>query len=234
MVEFHPELRRMALECPECEKSVVAEPKGYFTIGEDQDGEGEEIDAERWTLFSCEQRHPILIHETEKMSEWTTNGGIVTVYLDDPYRVYPPQDRALSTEIPVELRQIHDEARACIRAKAYMAAAVISGRALEGVCDLNNVPGRTLQERLSRMKENGLIEGRLWDWAETLRGVRNAAAHFGKESISRQDAEDAVAFTEALLDYLYVLSARFNALKERRTRRGKDSEKDGSGGDRRG
>jgi len=38
------------------------------------------------------------------------------------------------------------------------------------------------------------------------------------ESISKQDAEDAVAFTEALLDYSYVLTARFNALKERRAK----------------
>jgi hypothetical protein len=48
--------------------------------------------------------------------------------------------------------------------------------------------------------------------------VRNSAAHFTKDYISKQDAEDAIAFTEALLDYLYVLTARFNALKERRTK----------------
>ena len=69
------------------------------------------------------------------------------------------------------------------------------------------------------MKEEGLIDGRLWEWAETLRAVRNSAAHFTKEPISKQDAEDAVAFTEALLDYLYVLTTRFNALKERRAKK---------------
>lgn len=150
-------------------------------------------------------------------SEWG-GGGLISAILDDPYRVYSPQDRVLSNEIPVQLRRIHQEARACIRAKAYTAAAVMSGRTLEGVCNLNNVQGSTLQSKLTRMKENGLIDGRLWDWAETLRGVRNAAAHFSEESISKQDAEDAVAFAEALLDYMYVLSARFNALKERRAK----------------
>jgi hypothetical protein len=173
----------------------------------------------RWTLFACEKQHPILAVETEIVSEWTVDGELVSVDLDDPYRMYPPQDRVLSTEIPSQLRQIHEEARAYIRAKEYTAAAVMSGRAIEGVCDLSDVQRRTLHDRLARMKENGLIDGRLWEWAETLRAVRNAAAHYSNESISRLDAEDAVAFTEALLDYLYVLTARFNALKERRAKR---------------
>jgi Insertion element 4 transposase N-terminal/Domain of unknown function (DUF4145) len=93
-----------------------------------------------------------------------------------------------------------------------------SGRALEGVCDLHDAKGSTLQSRPANMKEKGLMEGRLWEWAETLPAVRNSAAYFTTESISKQDAEDTVAFTEALLDHLYVLTARFNALKERRTR----------------
>jgi hypothetical protein len=56
------------------------------------------------------------------------------------------------------------------------------------------------------------------DWAQTLRHVRNIAAHFNNDTITVQDAEDALAFSEALLDYLYVLTARFNAMKERRSK----------------
>ena len=61
------------------------------------------------------------------------------------------------------------------------------------------------------------VDARLWEWAETLRGVRNAAAHFNNETVSRQDAEDVVAYSEALLDYLYVLKARFEAMRARRS-----------------
>lgn len=67
------------------------------------------------------------------------------------------------------------------------------------------------------MKDAGHIDGRLAEWATTLRGVRNAGAHYDvKTPITAQDAEDSVAFSEALLDYLYVLTARFEALKARR------------------
>ena len=137
-------------------------------------------------------------------------------HFDDASRIYPPQDRPLSTLIPEQLRNVHEEARACFRAKAYTAAVVMSGRTLEGAGVLNNIRERTLQLSLAKMKSEGLLDGRLWEWAETLRSVRNSAAHYGSNTISKQDAADSIAFSEALLDYLYVLTARFEALKKRR------------------
>jgi hypothetical protein len=225
MAKFTPDLRSRALECPECGKAVIAEPKGFVVSGVNSEDDPGEV--ERWTLFACEKHHPILMVESAVEDYWEAGGVAEAYFDDDPYRMYPAQDRVLSDEIPVELRRVHDEARACIRAKAYTAAAVMSGRVLEGVCDLNNVKGRDLQSRLAKMKEDGLIDGRLWEWANALRVVRNAAAHFSTESISKQDAEDTVAFAESLLDYLYVLTARFNALQERRAKRSdKDDAKD--------
>lgn len=218
MTEFSPDVRSRAVECPKCDKAVIAQPIGSVISGCDSD----DPPIERWTLYACEKNHPILMSEEELLSGWGPDGPTEVEFDKDPYRVYPPQERVLSSEIPAQLRQVHEETRACIRAKAYTAAAVMAGRALEGVCDLNGVKGSTLQARLAKMKEDGLIDGRLWEWAETLRAVRNAAAHFSEESISKQDAEDSAAFTEALLDYLYVLTARFNALKERRTKQSDD------------
>jgi Domain of unknown function (DUF4145) len=173
----------MLVECADCEKPVIGAPKGFLITHEPVEGGP----TQRWTLLACEKSHPILVMQTddpdnEYIEEW-----------DDPWRVYPPQDRPLSTEIPAQLRQLHQEARTCLRAKAYTAAAVMSGRTLEATCILSGVKGRTLQESLAKMRDKDLIDGRLWDWAQTLRTVRNAAAHYSDESISRQDAEDAIA-----------------------------------------
>lgn len=90
------------------------------------------------------------------------------------------------------------------------------GRTLGGTCQDQGIKGRGLHQALSTMKDLGLIDGRLWEWAQLLKTVRNAAANFNDEPLSRQDAEDYLAFNEALLDYLYVLSKRFNAMKQRR------------------
>jgi hypothetical protein len=95
----------------------------------------------------------------------------------------------------------------------------MAGRTLECACALQGVKENNLQRSLAKMKDQGLIDGRLWEWAETLRGVRNAAAHYDGQTTSKQDAEDSLAFSEALLDYLYVLTARFEALKARRQKK---------------
>jgi hypothetical protein len=197
-------------ECGMCEKPAIGLTRGFILdAGDFTEG----IPGNRWILLECENRHPILIHQ----SDWSDDPQ--EWHWDDPSRVYPPEDRQLSSLIPEQLRQVHEEARACYRAKAYTAAAVMTGRTLEGACELNGVRERTLQHSLAKMKDQGYIDGRLWEWAETLRAVRNSAAHYNATIITKQDAEDSIAFSEALLDYLYVLTARFEALKLRRAKK---------------
>ncbi|MET9019898.1 DUF4145 domain-containing protein [Actinopolymorpha sp. NPDC004070] len=42
------------------------------------------------------------------------------------------------------------------------------------------------------MKERGLIDGRLHEWAQSLRVLRNEGAHYTGSQVSREDAEDAL------------------------------------------
>jgi hypothetical protein len=206
---------QMLVECDNCEKPVIATARGYsIDFGDWENG----IPGRRWTLLECDKSHPILVLQVDPTDDprvW---------HWDDPIRIYPPRDRELSSLIPEQLRQVHEEARACFHAKAYTAAAVMSGRTLEGACAAHGIKERNLQQSLSKMKEAGYIDGRLWEWAQTLRNVRNSAAHFDSNIITKQDAEDSVAFSEALLDYLYVLTARFEALKDRRAKRTSETE----------
>ena len=201
---------QMLIECEKCDKPVIGIVRGYcIDVGDWENG----LPGNRWTLLECDKSHPLLVLQVDPSDDpqvW---------HWDDPIRVYPPRDRELSSLIPEQLRQVHEEARACFRAKAYTAAAVMSGRTLEGACATHGIKERNLQQSLSKMKEEGHIDGRLWEWAQTLRNVRNSAAHFDSNTITKQDAEDSIAFSEALLDYLYVLTARFEALKDRRAKR---------------
>lgn len=66
------------------------------------------------------------------------------------------------------------------------------------------------------MQNDGLIEGRLLEWAEELRVLGNEGAHFTGRRVAREDAQDALALAEALLDYMYVFSAQFAEFKQRR------------------
>ena len=194
----------MAVQCPRCDAPGVCKTRGTFERYDPDDGP-----PERWSLLSCPQGHPMLVVQNQYYPDMPFDE-------DTPYRVYPAQDRQLSDLVPEELRLAHEEARRCLNAKAFTAAVVMSGRVLEGACKLQGVTERSLQKSLDKLHELGVIDGRLAAWAQALRRVRNAAAHYSVERIDRQDAEDAIAYNEALLDYLYVLKDRFEAMNARR------------------
>jgi len=140
---------------------------------------------------------------------------------DDLFRVWPAPVRHLSSAIPYGLRDVHAEARRCFDAKAYTAAVVMVGRTLEGVCIKSEIKFTNLQSGLDQPKKNGLIDVRLFDWTKELRVLRNEGAHFTGKLVSKEDARDALQLCEALLDYMYVLTARFEEFKARR-RKGND------------
>ncbi len=62
------------------------------------------------------------------------------------------------------------------------------------------------------------MDGLLAEWADALRLLGNESAHFTGKEVSREDAEDSLAFGEALLDHLYVLRERFAEFQSRRAR----------------
>ena len=137
--------------CAECDRVVLGSPKGHTVYYNPEEGP-----PERWTLLACPAGHPLLVLQLEYSPQ--------TFEDDDPWRAYPPQDRHLSSEIPSVLREAHEEARKCFRAKAYVATVAMSGRVLEGACKLHGVTKRSLQENLREMKEQGLTNWNVSIW----------------------------------------------------------------------
>ncbi len=128
-----------------------------------------------------------------------------------------PAPRRLHWHIPSGLRREWEEARACFESKAYTATAVMVRRTLEGTCRDQGVKERkTLAEGLKQLRAEGKIDGTLAEWANLLRVVGNEGAHYTGKAVSREDAEDALSFAEALLDHIYVLRQRFDDFKARR------------------
>jgi hypothetical protein len=78
------------------------------------------------------------------------------------------------------------------------------------------------------MASKGFLDGRLLAWADGLRVLGNEGAHYTGSAVSREDAKDALAFAEAVLDYLYVLTAQFEEFQRRRQGE-RDANKSGDG-----
>jgi hypothetical protein len=139
--------------------------------------------------------------------------------LGEAVRLWPSPPRVLSVKIPESLRREVAEARACFDAKAYTAAVVMVRRTLEGVCNENKVTKWPLSKALQEMASQGLLDDRLLSWADGLRVLDNEGAHYTGSPVCREDAKDALAFAEAALDYLYVLTAQFEEFQQRRKSR---------------
>jgi AbiV family abortive infection protein len=83
-------------------------------------------------------------------------------------------------------------------------------KTLEAICAEHAIRARNLAGALTEMKERGLIEGRLFEWADTLRIAGNQAAHNVAANVTGEDARDLLEFTEALLEYVSLFVIALN------------------------
>lgn len=75
---------------------------------------------------------------------------------------------------------------------------------------------KNLSLSLKKLKDTGVIETQLFEWAEALRNLGNEAAHGVSSIISPQDAKDILEFTEALAEYVFTYRDKFESFKKRR------------------
>ncbi len=137
--------------------------------------------------------------------------------------LYPSTVVQASASVPAAIREAFNEAVICLRTKAHTAAAIMCRKALEGVCVEHKVKSRGLVAGLKELRERGVIEGRLFDWADALRIQGNEAAHDVNVTTSAQDARDLVEFAHALLEYVFTFNDKFDAFQKRRAKRSRAS-----------
>lgn len=192
--------------CPYCDRPATALWCGTAEwSGRDLQGNPSNPPAE-WALVQCDRCEQPSLEVREDFGDGFADDQAVIVY---------PTTHRLSADIPLGLRREYAEAQACWNAKAYTACVVMVRRTLEGTCAEQGVSKRPLVKALRELRAQDLIDGTLADWADTLRTLGNIGAHYTASTVTRQDAEDALAFAEALLDHIYVLRKRFAEFKER-------------------
>lgn len=137
----------------------------------------------------------------------------------DPVRVYPKPRKLLGADIPTIVLKSIDEAEKCMQVGAFLAATAMCGRAIEAICRHYGTKDTYLGAGLKELKDKGLIDARLYQWSEELRDQRNDAAHATDAVIFAQDAEDVMAFTYAIIDYVFLLTRKFEQFQERKKTR---------------
>lgn len=198
----------VAAICTTCHNATSWRPTGWIN--------DDEADC-AFALIMCSHcRQPIVMRQDYT---WGYGPGGTAQPLDDgpPVVVWPTLDAPLSLSIPDDPRRSFEEARGCFRAGQHTASAIMVRRTLEAVCADKGAVGANLRARLDDLKTKSIIEGNLAAWSHDLRVLGNDAAHDTALFISAEDAKDALELAEALLTYVYVLNAKYDAFNGRRS-----------------
>lgn len=191
----------MILECTDCEALVDAEPIGTYEFRNTDLRPPGTV-----SFLKCPRcESPFLAEED--------------IFDEAPRRIYPPHEKVVSTNLPKPLQSSYGEAVSCFKAKAYTAAALMCRKTLEGICVEHGVRGHNLVSSLNQLRDQGIIENRLYEWADALRISGNEAAHDVNVMIAAEDARDILEFTNALLEYVFTFRDKFEAFSQRRAAR---------------
>lgn len=184
----------IVIDCPQCAVRVKA--KVATTINVD--------DTEGFFLAKCPSCHsPLFGRAFFYENEW---GNVVW---DTAERLWPtPSIAEVGPTIPEAARRDVKDAQKCISHGIYSASAVLCGRALERLIK-EKVGNHMIGKGIEELKANGIIDQRLFDWAEALRKERNIGAHASEEETTKENAQDILDFTIAIFDYVYTLSEKY-------------------------
>ncbi len=138
----------------------------------------------------------------------------------DPYDngtpVYPAAPKSMDRTVPKSVRDCFLEARVCLKAKAYTASAIMCRKTLEALVVSRDAKKSDLAKSLAELKRKGDIDERLYQWCDALRLAGNKAVHETEEAPSPVDVRDMNDLVEAIIDYIYVFQAKYEAFKKRR------------------
>ena len=185
----------VVIDCPECSTRVSAHVQGFV----------KHTDTDHTVVLArCPSCEGPLVGFTklyqDDRGDWT---------YDSAERVWPaPSSIELSTSIPERIRKDIKDAQKCIAHGIWSAAVVLCGRAVERLA-AEKAPGKTLAAGLAELKGQGVIDDKLFQWADALRRERNLGAHAAEEEVTKENATDVLAFTIAIFEYVYTLAEKY-------------------------
>ena len=197
-----PSRRSLITHCEQCLNQVSATEVQHLLYSD-----GPAAPIWRFSLLQCDNcGNPMLVYEEDSPGP----------FFDDPIWLHPAPAPAVSPLVPSALRREIEEARSCLSHGLFTAAAVMAGRAVEGIAQTYDISNQTLHNAIKELGRRGVLDGRFLEWADHLRVVRNQAAHFTGTQVEKDDAEDMVALVEAIVTYVFVFTRRFDEFSERR------------------
>jgi uncharacterized protein DUF4145 len=203
----------LPVDCAECEATVKAEVLATHQTKYFDESLMTNLPDSRVSLVICPSCDQALV----ALEMWKGEGEFGGDLWSPPLRVWPRPPREMSSKIPHIVQVSLEEAQRCHRARAYTAGAVMCGRALEGICSNFKTKDRNLGKGLRELLDRGIVDERLFKWSQELQRHRNLAAHATGEKTSREDATDLLDFLNAICEYVFVLTPKFQSFMKRKS-----------------
>jgi len=202
--------------CPRCNKQSSFDVKGSLPVTYDSSYIALDNDKYEQTLIdrasslicrNCKQG--VVVIEEEWVGDYpkkqAKQGGTVS------YRGihwWPIPEANLSSDIPNDIAGVIAEAAGAIYANCPRASAVMSRRALEAICVDKEETKGDLKSRLETLKDKGILQPTLAEWAKEIRLIGNVGAHFDPmQTVSMEDANQLLLFVREIVKYIYELPA---------------------------
>lgn len=204
--------------CPNCNMiiaaKVIAEGNGGFRS--DAINPLDEIDSqyhgEHYYVCLCGRcSHPFLIRQ----SLYGIPAEFETV--TDEKILYPSGEKLPLNGVPTAIKSAYDQAARSFSASLFEPCVLMCRKCLEGTCMYFGAKGRDLNAKLQSLSDKEQIDSRLLNWAHEIRLIGNEAAHDPDIKVTKRDARDVLDFTEAILIYVFSLTARFESFRARRS-----------------
>jgi hypothetical protein len=136
--------------------------------------------------------------------ELEQSGAVIAMY---PARI----DAWAVAHLPASVSSIWGEAGIVFGIGAYRMAVVACGRTLEQAAIEREIEAKTLQKRIEKMQEDGLITREFRGAMDYVRVIRNVGAHAGQE-VSRDTADGTMRFTQQTLRLLFEVPGELRRL----------------------
>ncbi|MBI2884890.1 MAG: DUF4145 domain-containing protein [Candidatus Omnitrophica bacterium] len=191
----------LAWHCPYCKRHTQFNRK-FLEAYNYSSGEGKPWQRADMRLYACVMCHEPVLFRVVGESD---RGEIP----DDRITVYPRTIPEAPEDIPNPIRAIFLEALYCASVQAWNATAAMCRRAVQECVIAKGGKGVDLYHQIEDLEQKRAIPEDLKDWAHEVRVIGKVGAHADVPmDITPSDAEDALKFTEEMLNYVYVLKGR--------------------------
>jgi hypothetical protein len=112
----------------------------------------------------------------------------------------------LSSSIPLEIIDDFTEAAKCFNVRAYRACVVMCRRAIEELANIKKARGRRIYDKLSDLKQRGMLDEATYNLASGIREFGGYGAHPQRnllKNVDRGEADIVLKVAERLIKKVY-------------------------------